>query len=87
MAQMEQADAEAEAGPWREAQAEMAAEVDPEALTVMASIEADFAAIDDNLARAQACVAQQDADAGPEATAAADPASSTEADMDADLEI
>ena len=38
----------------------MAAEVDPEALTVMASLEADFAAIDDNLARAQAGIAQRD---------------------------
>jgi hypothetical protein len=45
---------EAEDGTWPEAQAEMGAEVDPEALTVMASIEADLTAIDDNLDRAQA---------------------------------
>jgi hypothetical protein len=47
------------AGAWPEAQAEMAADVDPEALTVMASADATMAAIsrsefDDNLARAQA---------------------------------
>lgn len=50
--------AEAEAGAWLEARAEMAADVDPEALTVMAEADADMAAIDsrfdDNLARAQA---------------------------------
>jgi len=51
--------AEAETGAWPEAQAEMTADVDPEALTVMASADADMAAIsrsefDDNLARAQA---------------------------------
>jgi hypothetical protein len=38
----------------------MTAEVDPAALTIMASIEAGFAAIDDNLARAQSGDAQLD---------------------------
>ena len=47
-----------EAGAWPKAQAEMAAEVDPDALTVMASVDADMAAVDssefdDNLARAR----------------------------------
>jgi hypothetical protein len=39
---------------WREAQVNLEADIDPEALTVMAAVEADFAAIDDNLARAPA---------------------------------
>jgi hypothetical protein len=57
-AELATADAEAQAETdveaWPEAQAEMEADVDPEALTVMATVEADFAAIDDNLTRAQA---------------------------------
>jgi type IV secretory pathway VirD2 relaxase len=43
-----------------QARAELGADVDPEALTVMASAEADFAAIDASLARAQAGIAQRD---------------------------
>ena len=51
--------AEAAAGAWPEARAEMEADVDPEALTVMAEADAEMTAIsrsefDDNLARAQA---------------------------------
>jgi hypothetical protein len=44
----------AQAEAWPEAQVEMADDVDPEALTVMASIEADFAAIHDGAAAMRA---------------------------------
>jgi hypothetical protein len=57
--EFERVDLDADARAWPEARAEMAADVDPDALTVMASADADMAAIDrsefdDNLARAQA---------------------------------
>jgi hypothetical protein len=62
MAELARADAEAEAdaSAWPEAQAELEADIDPEALTVMAAAEAAFGVIDDNLARAQAGIAQRD---------------------------
>jgi hypothetical protein len=50
----------ADAGAWPEAQADLEADIDPEALTVMASVEADFTAIDANLARAHAGIVQRD---------------------------
>jgi hypothetical protein len=57
--EIERADLDAKPGAWPEARAEMAADLDPEALTLMASVDADMAAtgrseFDDNLARAQA---------------------------------
>ncbi len=53
------ADVDTGAEAWPEAQASMEADIDPDALTVMAKADADLAAIDDstfdeNLARAQA---------------------------------
>jgi hypothetical protein len=54
LAELTQAGAAAEADAWPEARANLEADIDPEALAVMASVEADFAVIDDNLVRAQA---------------------------------
>jgi hypothetical protein len=43
----------AQTGEVPEVQAALETDIDPETLTVMASLEADFAAIDDNIARAR----------------------------------
>jgi hypothetical protein len=64
----ELAPAEAEASAWPEGQADLEADIDPEALTVMASVEADFASIDHNLTRVQAGIAQRDAQLALERT-------------------
>ena len=42
------------------AQSDLEADIDPEALIVIASVEADFAAIDSHLARAQAGIVERD---------------------------
>jgi hypothetical protein len=57
--EIERTDLNTAAGTWPEPQAEIIADIDPEALIVMASANADMAVIsrseiDDNLARAQA---------------------------------
>lgn len=87
---------EAETGAWPEARTGMAADVDPEALTVMAAADADINAIsrgefDDNLARAQAgaeqLAAQRARDqAGRDRAAIDEPVIRAEAEAQAELE-
>jgi conjugative relaxase-like TrwC/TraI family protein len=87
---------EAETGAWPEARGEMTADIDPEALTVMAEADADLGAavrseFDDNLARAQAGaeqLAEQRAHAQAERHQAAidEPARQAEAGAQAELE-
>lgn len=89
-------DAEADTGAWPEARDELAADVDPEALTVMAAADADMTAaarseFDDNLARAQAGaeqLAEQRAHAQAERDQAAinEPAVQAEAEAQAALD-
>jgi hypothetical protein len=87
-------DLAADARAWPEARAEMAADVNPEVLTVMASADADMAAInhsefDDNLARAQAGaeqLAEQRAHAQAERDRAAIDESVSYAEAQADLQ-
>jgi hypothetical protein len=59
VAELDRGDAEG-AAAWPEAQAGLDADIDPDALAVMASVDADFAAIDENLARARAGIVQRD---------------------------
>jgi hypothetical protein len=90
------AQAKAETRAWPEARAEMAADIDPEALTVMAEADADIATagrseFDDNLARAQAGaeqLAEQRARVQAERNQAAinEPASQAEAEAQAELD-
>jgi len=55
----EAAHTRAAAGSCSEAQANLEADIDPEVLIVMASVDADFAGIDDSLGRGRAGIKQR----------------------------